>query len=166
MLRLCWLCCKKFRLSCFGFLDIKIIFLGHSEVTQPPTCSKFTQNSLVRLCSVCAGLCCKKFRLSCFGFLDIKIILGGHSEVTQPPTCSKFTQNSLVRLCSVCAGLCCKKFRLCCSGFLDIKIIFFRPFWGHLPPHAPNSPKIVSFVCAPFVLVCAVKSFVWAASVF
>ncbi len=100
------LCCKKFRLSCFGFLDIKIIFLGHSEVTQPPTCSKFTQNSLVRLCSVCAGLCCKKFRLSCFGFLDIKIILGGHSEVTQPPTCSKFTQNSLVRLCFVCAGLC------------------------------------------------------------
>ena len=27
------LCCKNFRLCCFGFLDIKRIFLGHSEVT-------------------------------------------------------------------------------------------------------------------------------------
>ncbi len=30
------LCCKKISLCCFGFLDIKIIFIGHSEVTQPP----------------------------------------------------------------------------------------------------------------------------------
>ncbi len=30
------LCCKKNSLCCFGFLDIKIIFIGHSEVTQPP----------------------------------------------------------------------------------------------------------------------------------
>ncbi len=34
------------------------------------------------------------------------------------------------------------------------------------PPHTPNSPQIVSFVCASFVLVCAGKSFVCAASVF
>ncbi len=84
-----------------------------------------------------------------------------------PPPSAKRRQNSLNRLCSVCAGLCCKKISLCCFGFLDIKIIFI----GHSevtqpPPHTPNDPQIVSFVCASFVLVCAGKSLICAASVF
>ncbi len=54
------------------------------EVGPPPN-AKRRQNSLNRLCSVCAGLCCKHFCLCCYGFLDIKIIFIGHSEVTQPP---------------------------------------------------------------------------------
>ncbi len=54
------------------------------EVGPPPN-TKRRQNSLNRLCSVCAGLCCKKNCLCCFVFLDIKIIFIGHSEVTQPP---------------------------------------------------------------------------------
>ncbi len=38
----------------------------------PPLKAKRRKNSLIRLCSVCAGLCCKNFRLCCFGLLDIK----------------------------------------------------------------------------------------------
>ncbi len=87
-------------------------------------------------------------------------------EVGPPPNTIR-RQNSLNRLCSVCAGLCCKKIFLCCFVFLDIEIIFI----GHSevtppPPNTPNSPQIVSFVWASFVLVCAGKSFVCAASVF
>ncbi len=55
-----------------------------TEVGPPPN-TKPRQNSLNRLCSVCAGFCCKKNSLCCFVFLDIKIICIGHSEVTQPP---------------------------------------------------------------------------------
>ncbi len=72
------------------------------EVGPPPN-AKRRQNSLNRLCSVCAGLCCKKFRLCCFGFLDIKIIFIGHSEVTQPPHIlqihPKYSRLFVLRLC-------------------------------------------------------------------
>ncbi len=51
------------------------------EVGSPPN-TKLRQNSLNRLCSVCAV---NFFCLCCFVFLDIKIIFIGHSEVTPPP---------------------------------------------------------------------------------
>ncbi len=42
LLYLCFVCAAK-KLVCVAsvFLDIKRIFTDHSEVTQPPTCSKF-----------------------------------------------------------------------------------------------------------------------------
>ncbi len=90
-----------------------------------------------------------------------------HLREVGPPPNTKHRQNSLNRLCSVCAGLCCKKNSLCCFVFLDIQIIFIsHSEVTQPPPHTPNSPQIVSFVCASFVLVCAGKSFVCAASVF
>ncbi len=90
---------------------------------------------------------------------NMKAPLSLHYDLCEvgSPTNAKRRQNSLNRLCSVCAGLSRKHFCLCCFGFLDIKIIF---------THTPNSPQIVSFVCASFVLVCAGKSFICAASVF
>ncbi len=130
---------------------------------QPPTCSKFTQNNLLCLCSICAGLCCKKISLGCFSFLDR---LSKYYLVIILRSCSKFTQNNHLCLCSICAGLCRKKISLGCFSFLDIKIIFNDHSEVTQPPTCSKFPRIASFVCATFVLVCAAESLVCAASVF
>ncbi len=54
------------------------------------SCSKFTPNNLLCLCSICASFVPQKNVCVASVFLDIKIIFNDHSEVTQPPTCSKF----------------------------------------------------------------------------
>ncbi len=54
------------------------------------SCSKFTPNNLLCLCSICASFVPQKKLFVASFFLDIKIIFNDHSEVTQPPTCSKF----------------------------------------------------------------------------
>ncbi len=78
---------KKKKLGCFSFLDrLSKYYL----VIILRSCSKFTPNSLLCLCFVCAGLCHKKLVCVASVFLDIKIIFNDHSEVTQPPTYSKF----------------------------------------------------------------------------
>ncbi len=59
---------------------IKLISWNLREVGPPPN-TKRRQNSLNRLCSVCAV---KKIVCAAV-FLDIQIIFIGHSEVTQPP---------------------------------------------------------------------------------
>ncbi len=80
----------------------RVNYSFHCSVGPPPN-TKRRQNSLNRLCSVCAGLCCKKKCLCCFVFLDIKIIFIGHSEVTQPPHMlqihPKQAQSFVLRLC-------------------------------------------------------------------
>ena len=68
----------------------------------------------------------------------------------------------------VCAGLCRESFRLCCSPSQDIE----DSFWGRgavctgafPPPPFRIELKLVSFVCAGFVLDCAVNLFVCAAA--
>ncbi len=70
-----FLCCKKIESVLLWFLDIRIIFIGLYEVTQPPTCAKFDPNRLVCLFFVCAGksLVCAA---SVFLILDNQIIGG------------------------------------------------------------------------------------------
>ena len=76
-----------------------------------------------------------------------------------PPQFGDCGENGVNRLCFVCARLCTQIFRLC-SPFSPSKN---GRGWGDAaPPIWARGIKLVSIVCASFVLVCAHKFFVCA----
>ena len=150
----------------FSFRIYNQIIFGGRDVTLHPSSSKSHKTGVIRLCSICAGLCCWNERQIYFSFLEItKTILG--SDVTLHPMASKSLQTGAIRLCSICAGLC--RSNLYCIYFPSSKITntnrasdvppnrcrsFVRYLTSvKLAPHpTQNVSKLVSVVCAPFVL--------------
>nr|XP_049596226.1 uncharacterized protein LOC125980753 [Syngnathus scovelli] len=143
-------------------LDIYFLAMTSSS---PPFSSKWTQIGTVRLCFVCARLCSKKFRLCCFRFGDITHLFFS-DDVIEPPLFLQMDPNwyrsFVLRLCSFVQ----QKSSFVLLWFFSYERLFYRSSRVHpAPPFPPNGPKMVPFVCASFVLVCAAKSFVCAASV-
>ena len=148
-----------------GFKQLNFTFSGQWRHSAPHTCPIFPKTVSI-VCAMFVLICAVKRNICATTFFKLFHFIGYTCDVTQPPInvqiFPKWSQSFVLCLCWFVPSK--ETFVLLC--FLRYYGLFITRVTSPAPHQCPNLPKIVSIVCATYVLICAVERNICATSVF